>query len=276
MSLSPYWIVLAISFLLIGEWETRARWRALSVPAEKRWLGHSALTALGIALAWALTRMVPVAVAMAASTNPIGLLNRPWMPEPIAWMLTVVALDLARYAMHFAHHHIPVLWRLHKLHHSDTDLDLSTGLRSHPLDQLVVLAGHLAVVALLAPPTGAVVLAECIFGFQSLFTHANARLPAWLETRLRRIVVTPDMHRIHHSSNETEQQGNFGDVLPWWDILFHTYIKSPEGGEAALVPGLRGLEAGDRLSLWFMLGLPFRPDGQLEEPPAAPVSQEPR
>lgn len=266
MSFSPSWIVLAITFLVIGEWESRARWRPLSLREERRWLGHSALTALAIALAWALARVIPVAVATAAARSPLGLLNRPWLPEPVAWLLAVLLLDLARYAMHYAHHRIPVLWRLHKLHHSDPDLDLSTGLRAHPLDTLVIQGGHWAVVAFLAPPAGAVVLAECLFAFQSCFTHANAQLPEWLETRLRRVIVTPDMHRIHHSSREEEQSANFGDLLPWWDKLFRTYIAAPEGGPEALVPGLRGLPiGGDRHALRFMLSLPFRRDGDFAE-----------
>lgn len=266
MSLHPYWIVLAITFLVIGEWETRARWRPLSVREKRRWLGHSALTGLGLALTWAVARVIPVAVAAQVARSPYGLLNRPWLPEPLAWILALLLLDLARYAMHYAHHRIPVLWRLHKVHHSDPDVDLSTGLRTHPLDSLILLAGHLTAIALLAPPAGAVVLVECLFAFQTLFTHANARLPEWIETRLRRFVVTPDMHRIHHSSREEEQAGNFGDVLPWWDRLFRTYIAAPEGDAAALVPGLRGLRTGDdRLSLRFMLSLPFRSEGDFSE-----------
>ena len=266
MAFHPYWIVFAISFLVIGEWETRSRWRSLSVREGRRWLGHSVLTVLAIALTWALARVIPVAVATAAAGSPFGLLNRPWLPEPLAWILAVLLLDMARYGMHYAHHRIPVLWRLHKLHHSDPDVDLSTGLRAHPLDSLVIQSGNWAVVALLAPPAGAVVLAECLFAFQSCFTHANARLPEWLETRLRRVIVTPDMHRIHHSSREQEQAGNFGDVLPWWDRLFNTYIAAPEGGAATLVLGLRGLRSGDDPhNLRFMLGLPFRSEGGSRE-----------
>ena len=266
MTFHPYWIVLAISFLLVGEWESRARWRSLSVREERRWIGHAVLTVLAIALTWALARVIPVAIAAAVAGSPFGVLNRPWVPEPLAWILAVLLLDLTRYAMHYAHHHIPVLWRLHKLHHSDPDVDLSTGLRGHPLDSLILLAGHLAAVALLAPPVGAVVLVECFFAFQSIFTHANARLPEGLETRLRRVIVTPDMHRIHHSSREQEQAGNFGDLWPWWDRLFKTYIAAPEGGEPALVLGLRGLRPGDDPhSLRFMLGLPFRSEGDSSE-----------
>lgn len=266
MTFHPYWIVFAISFLIVGEWETRSRWRSLSVREGRRWLGHSALTVLAIALTWALARVIPVAIAAASAGSPFGLLNRPWLPESLAWILAVLLLDLARYAMHYAHHRIPVLWRLHKLHHSDPDVDLSTGLRAHPLDSLVIQGGHWAAVALLAPPAGAVVLAECLFAFQSCFTHANARLPEWLETRLRRVIVTPDMHRIHHSSREQEQAGNFGDLVPWWDRLFKTYIPAPEGGAAGLVLGLQGVRSGDDPhSLRFMLGLPFRSEGDSSE-----------
>ena len=274
MRYQPQLAVLVIAFLTIGEWESRARWRALTVPEERRWLGHSALYLAGLVLMWSLLRVSAVATASLVAESPFGLLNSSWLPEPLAWILAVALLDLARYGMHFAHHRVPVLWRLHRVHHSDPDIDLSTGLRAHPIDTVIVQAGYLAAVAVLAPPWGAVVLAECLFCFQTFFTHANARLPEGIEARLRRVLVTPDLHRIHHSEREAEQNGNFGDLLPWWDRLFGTYIAAPAGGQSALVPGLRGFQSSRSLSLRFMLGLPFEPRGDPSQPADGEVQRE--
>jgi sterol desaturase/sphingolipid hydroxylase (fatty acid hydroxylase superfamily) len=257
LSLHPSWIVLAASFLAIGEWESLARRRVLTAPEERRWLGHLVLFVTGFVIVWLLLPVTSVALAVLSSENRFGLLNRPGLGRPVAWILTVVLLDLSRYAWHYAHHRIPFLWRLHRVHHSDRDLDLSTGFRAHPLESLVQQSGHLAAIALLAPPAGAVVLTECLFCFQSFFAHANAALPPRLETVLRRFFVTPDMHRIHHSEQGAEMDRNFGDLFPWWDHLFRTYLHAPAAGQAALVPGLRGLQDGRNAGLWFMLSLPF-------------------
>jgi len=211
-------------------------------------------------------RAAPVSVAALSAERRSGLLNRPWLSEPVVWLLTLVLLDLSRFAMHYAHHRIPLLWRVHRVHHSDPDLDLTTGLRGHPLEMLTHQLGELAVVALLAPPLGAVVLTECLFCFQSFFAHANAELPPHFEAFLRFFLVTPDMHRIHHSEQGTEMDRNFGNLFPWWDRLFRTYLSTPLAGHAALVPGLRGLQTSRSLGLWFMLSLPFARPAVLPEP----------
>src|SRR5262249_52113170 len=148
-----------------------------------------------------------------------GVLNRSWLPRPIAWILAIALLDFLRYAVHYGLHRVPLLWRVHRVHHSDPDLDLSTGLRAHPLQSLLYQACQILTVACFAPPVGAVITAECLFCFQSFFAHANARLPGPLEGVLRRFFVTPDMHRIHHSDRREEQDRNYGDLFPWWDRL---------------------------------------------------------
>jgi len=255
--MSPFWVVFAISFALIAEWETRARRRPLVVPERRRFVGHITLMALGHLALWAVVRLSPIALALFTVDNPYGLLNRPWIPVPLAWFLTVVLLDLSRYAMHWVHHRIPLLWRLHKVHHSDPDIDVSTALRFHPIDLFVIEAGHLATVALLAPPPGAVVLSACIACFQNFYSHANAALPERVEAWLRRLFVTPEMHRIHHSVEMREQNANFGDVFSTWDRLFRTHLAQPAAGHAHLETGLRGIQASESLKLSFLLGLPF-------------------
>ncbi|MEO8500745.1 MAG: exosortase E/protease, VPEID-CTERM system [Vicinamibacteria bacterium] len=271
MRLEPQLGVLVVTFLAVGEWESRLQWRSLSVREERRWLGHSVLYLAGLGLSWGLLRVSGVAMASLVWESPFGLLNSRALPAPLAWVLAIVLLDLARYCIHFAHHHVSALWRLHTVHHSDPELDLSTGLRTHPLDSVIVQAAYLGVVAVLAPPLGAVVLAECLSCFQVFFTHANARLPESLETPLRRFFVTPDMHRIHHSELEAEQQGNFGDLFSWWDRLFGTYIAASEGGPSGLVPGLRGLQSGRSLDLKFMLSLPFVPTSDRPQSGPSPI-----
>lgn len=275
MSFHPYWVVFVLSFLAIGEWESRARRRPLATREERRWVAHSALAFAGFLLIWVLAPVSAVAVAIGAADSPWGLLNQSWIPGPVAWLLAIALLDLSRYAVHYAHHRIPLLWRFHRVHHSDPDLDLSTGLRAHPFESFLNQGTHLLVVACLAPPVGAVVLAECLICFQSLFSHANARLPERVESLLQRFFVTPDVHRIHHSDRANEQDRNFGDLFPWWDRLLGTYLPVPAAGQGGLVPGLRGFQTQRSLGLWFMLRLPFARVGATMPVEEAPVRAEP-
>ncbi len=151
----------------------------------------------------------------------------------------------------------PLLWRVHQVHHSDPDLDASTGARFHPIEMIATQGAYLAAIALCAPPVGAVVLMELLFVFQSFLSHANASLPRPLESLLRPLWITPDVHRIHHSDQALEQRRNFGDLFPWWDRLFRTYLASPASGIANLRPGLEGFQNDRSLGLGFMLKLPF-------------------
>jgi sterol desaturase/sphingolipid hydroxylase (fatty acid hydroxylase superfamily) len=158
------------------------------------------------------------------------------------------------------------------VHHSDPDFDVSTGFRAHPLEVVYTQGAVLAAVALLAPPVAAVLVFELLIGVESCFGHANVALPAWLDKPLRTVVITPDMHRIHHSVDAREQCRNLGDIFPWWDRLLGTYLAHPAAGDDRIVVGLAGVERSRSMDLSFMLSEPFlpRPAVALDQPPTFP------
>jgi sterol desaturase/sphingolipid hydroxylase (fatty acid hydroxylase superfamily) len=253
-----YWIVFVGAFLAVATWESYSPVRTLSVREGRRWGGHALVAALGFVLTTALYRVSPAVMAVLVTGNRFGLLNRGWLPVAVRWVLAVLVLDLVRYVVHVAHHTIPVLWRVHQVHHSDPDLDASTGARFHPIEMVVTQGAYLAAIAFCAPPVGAVVLVELLFTLQSFLSHANASLPRPIETFLCPLWITPDLHRIHHSDQPLEQRRNFGDLFPWWDRLFRTYAAAPAGGTGGLRPGLEGFQNDRSLDVSFMLKLPFR------------------
>jgi sterol desaturase/sphingolipid hydroxylase (fatty acid hydroxylase superfamily) len=168
---------------------------------------------------------------------------------------------------------VPFLWRVHHVHHSDPDFDLSTGARAHPIEVALTQGANLAAVAILAAPVAAVLAAELFSCAQSFFSHANASLPAWVEEPLRWVFVTPDMHRIHHSEEVGEQGKNLGDIFPWWDRLFRTYQQTPDAGQDRMVVGLKGFQNEGSLNLSFMLLHPFRLQPQETGTPDTPVTR---
>jgi sterol desaturase/sphingolipid hydroxylase (fatty acid hydroxylase superfamily) len=167
-------------------------------------------------------------------------------------------LDLLRYGQHYVYHAVPVLWRIHQVHHADPDYDWSTSLRFHPGEVLLTQGIYLAVIAVLAPPAMAVLCLEFADVVENIFVHANVAVPGWIDNRLRRWLVTPDMHRIHHSDEFSEQNSNFGVVFPWWDRLFRTYRQEPAGGHVNMRVGLHEVDVRQGVSLIGMLALPFR------------------
>ncbi len=253
-----YWLVFVGGFLVVAVWESYRPARILSAREERRWSRHAVIAAVGFVLTAGLYRVSPVFMAAAVAGSTGGLLNQAWLPVAARWVLAVAALDLVRYGVHVAHHAVPLLWRVHQVHHSDPDLDASTGLRFHPIELILTQGAYLAAVAICAPPVGAVLLTELLFCFQSFFSHANASLPARLEKALRFVWVTPEMHRIHHSDQKREQRSNFGDLFPWWDRVLGSYVAMPAGGLLGLRPGLEGFQNDRSLGVSFMLKLPFR------------------
>ncbi len=221
----------------------------------------------------ALFRGGPVALAATVAGSRFGLLNRSWLPFPISCVLAILAIDLVKYAVHRGYHAVPFLWRWHQVHHSDPDFDLSTGTRAHPMEIVLSQAANLAAIAVLAPPVVAVLIAELTSLVCSFFGHANASLPARIEKPVRRILVTPDMHRIHHSEEMTEQFKNLGDIFPWWDHLFGTYLADPAAGQPGIRVGLKGCQTARSLGVTFMLLQPFR--NPAAELPDAPLPQVP-
>jgi sterol desaturase/sphingolipid hydroxylase (fatty acid hydroxylase superfamily) len=233
-------------------------WRKISAQFVRRWRNHALLLAFSSAAAMLVYRGGAVMTALAMRHNPWGLLNHAWLPLWTRYLLAIGLLDLVRYGLHRSYHSVSVLWRFHQVHHSDTDYDLSTGLRSHPIEGLVGQGGYLLAIAALAAPPGAVLAAELLSLFQTFFSHANAALPEWIEKTLRLVFITPEMHRVHHSQEVPEQNSNLGDVFPWWDRLLGTYVASPAAGLDAMRIGMKGVSPDASARLAFMLMQPFR------------------
>jgi sterol desaturase/sphingolipid hydroxylase (fatty acid hydroxylase superfamily) len=253
------WVVFVAAFLLLAMWESARPRRRLLVDERRRWRGHAVILAIGATpAALIFQRTVPLVVAATVADSRFGLLSHSSLPFPAQWVLAVLLLDLVKYAMHRAHHSIPWLWRVHQVHHSDPDLDVSTAGRFHPLETVTMQAAQLAAIAVLAPPPSAVLFTLVVAAFHTVFAHANASLPAWLERPLRTVLVTPDIHGIHHSEEMREQSRNFGDVFPWWDRALRTYASTPARGPEGLIPGLRGFQDERSVGIGFMLALPFR------------------
>ena len=265
---AAYWICFVAAFLAVAVWESFQPQRELSVPAERRWRNHGVMLVIA-ACSTLLLRVSPVALSVMAAGSRFGILNKPPLPLLLRCALAVALLDLLQYWIHWSFHHVPWLWRVHQVHHSDPDYDVSTSARFHPVEVVASQAIHLGAIALLAPPPAAVLVSVLLTVILNFSAHANASLPAWAEQTLRFAFITPELHRIHHSRDMLEQQENLGQTFPWWDRLFGTYAPRASAPEAAFKTGLEGLENGDGLSLSFMLAEPFR-DMRQPEPEVSP------
>jgi sterol desaturase/sphingolipid hydroxylase (fatty acid hydroxylase superfamily) len=253
-----YWILFSAALLAVALWEVVRPWRRASKQLVRRWCNHGLMVCVSSVAGMLIYRASVVMVAVAVANSRFGLLNRVWLPLAVRWLLGFVLLDLLRYALHRAFHAVPLLWRVHQVHHSDPDFDLSTGLRNHPFETLAAQAVLCGVIAVLTPPPAAVLAMELVALAQAFFSHANANLPASIERRLGMILITPQMHRVHHSEEIREQSANLGEVLPWWDRIFGTFLQAPEAGFDAMRIGLKGLQDPANAGLLFMLAQPFR------------------
>jgi sterol desaturase/sphingolipid hydroxylase (fatty acid hydroxylase superfamily) len=246
-------------FALMAIWETAAPRRARLYPRRQRWTANLGLVVLNGLLARAVLPIAAVAFATLAANRGWGLLNNLALPEWAALVLAVVALDFAIYLQHVVFHAVPTLWRLHRVHHADPDFDITTGARFHPLEILLSLLIKFAVIAVLGAPAAAVLVFEVLLNAAAMFNHANLELPARVDRALRWLLVTPDMHRIHHSVEPAEANSNFGFNLPWWDRLFGTYRAAAGLPQEQMEIGVRGLSGDPRcVSLGGMLIMPFR------------------
>lgn len=250
----------ATVFAVMAGWEIAAPRRPYSVGRSRRWPSNLVIVALNVVL---VRLMVPVTLAGFALTAEVrgwGLFNMAPAPYWVAVIGSVVLLDLAIYGQHVVFHAVPVLWRLHRMHHADLDFDVTTGVRFHPIEILLSVAIKFGMVLVLGAPALAVVLFEVLLNATSMFNHANARIPEPLDRVLRWIVVTPDMHRVHHSIVWRETNSNFGFNVPWWDRLFGTYRAQPEAGHDGMTIGIEQFRDPRELRLDRMLMQPLRDD----------------
>jgi sterol desaturase/sphingolipid hydroxylase (fatty acid hydroxylase superfamily) len=262
MSLTPELLVRLAAFLTVfaamAWWELLAPRRPLGVGRVARWpsnLGVLVVDAVAVRL---LIPTAAVGVALIAAAHGFGLFHMIGLPFWLAVPVGFVALDLVIYGQHVVFHHVPWLWRLHRMHHADLDFDVTTGVRFHPVEILLSMVIKIATVALLGIPAAAVVAFEVVLNATSMFNHANAALPGWLDRVVRLIVVTPDMHRVHHSVMRAETDSNFGFNLPWWDRLFGTYRAAPAAGHDRMTIGLPVFRDPRELRLDRLLTQPFR------------------
>jgi sterol desaturase/sphingolipid hydroxylase (fatty acid hydroxylase superfamily) len=245
-------------FTAMALWEAVAPRRARSYSRLRRWPSNLSIVALNTVLVRLLLPVTAVSLALAGEKWGWGLLNNLPVPAWVAVVSSVVVLDLAIYLQHVMFHAVPALWRVHRMHHSDLDFDVSTGARFHPIEivlSMLIKCG--AVVALGASALG-VLLFEVLLNATSMFNHGNARVPARLDHYLRWFVVTPDMHRVHHSIVVNETNSNFGFNLPWWDRLLETYRDQPAAGHEGMTIGIEQFRQARQLWLDRMLLQPFR------------------
>jgi sterol desaturase/sphingolipid hydroxylase (fatty acid hydroxylase superfamily) len=243
---------------LMAAWEALAPRRALAVSKARRWASNLGIVFLNSALLRVIFPATAVAVAVLAQERGWGLLNQHEVPFALAAAASVVALDLAIYLQHVMFHAVPALWRLHRMHHADLDFDVTTGARFHPIEILLSMLVKMAVIVVIGPPAVAVMIFEVLLNATAMFNHANVRLPPAADRLLRLLVVTPDMHRVHHSVEEHETNSNFGFNLSLWDRLFRTYKAQPDAGHERMTIGIRGYRAPKLVSdLPGMLVLPF-------------------
>lgn len=250
-------------FILMALWELVAPRRGLTAPKPKRWLINLGITALNTVAVRLAFSIGAVGIARWASNRGLGLFNNIEFPSAVAvGVACIVILDMLIYAQHVAFHKIRPLWRLHLMHHTDLDLDVTSGARFHPVEILLsMLIKSIAVIALGAPAWSVVVF-EMLLNATAMFNHSNVRMPEWLDHALRLIVVTPDMHRVHHSVLLNETDSNYGFNLPWWDRIFGTYIAQPRMGHDGMKIGMANFRDMGRLGLMSIIALPFVARGE--------------
>ena len=245
-------------FALMASWEAYAPRRRRAFTCRARWPHNLGLLALDVIVVRLIAPGAAIAVAVAGEAQGWGLLNAYGVPGWIALPMAVVLLDLAIYFQHVMFHAVPTLWRLHRVHHADLDFDVTTGTRFHPIEILLSVLVKMAAVAAIGASPMAVLVFEVLLNATAMFNHANARLPKWLDASLRLFVVTPDMHRVHHSIVYNESASNFGFNLPWWDRLFGTYRAQPAAGHDNMVIGVDAFRSPEDLRLDRLLLQPFR------------------
>lgn len=245
-------------FALVALWEIAKPRRRLAQPRWLRWYGNMGIVALNTIIVRLLFPLAPVGLAVLAERHGWGMLNLVALPLWVEVAVSLVILDLVIYLQHVLFHAVPALWRLHRMHHADLDFDVTTGSRFHPVEIVLSVLLKMAAVVVVGPPALAVVIFDVLLNGTSMFNHGNVRLPFRLDRVLRWIVVTPDMHRVHHSDLPAETNCNFGFNLPWWDRLFGTYRAQPSRGHETMTIGLDAFREPGDLHLHRMLIQPFR------------------
>ena len=246
-------------FVIMAVWELLSPRRILTTSKSVRWINNLGLVFLNTLVLRLLFPAAAVGVALFAREQGWGLFNYTQPPFVLAVIVSVIIMDGVIYLQHVMVHAVPLLWRLHRVHHADPDYDVTTGARFHPLEIILSMLIKFATILLLGPPLIAVVIFEVLLNATAMFNHGNVKLPFAVDRILRLLVVTPDMHRVHHSVEDDEANSNFGFNLPWWDRLFGTYRDQPREGHEEMTIGIHNYHDPRQIS-WLsgMLLLPFK------------------
>jgi sterol desaturase/sphingolipid hydroxylase (fatty acid hydroxylase superfamily) len=250
-------ISFVLVFILIAAWEIMMPRRALTTSKKWRWFNNLSIIAINPYLLNLIFPILAVGMARTAQVNGWGLLNYFNLPYPIALIAGFVVMDLVIYLQHIMFHAVPLFWRLHMVHHADLDIDLTTGLRFHPVEIALSMAVKMMVISALGPPIASVLVFEVVLNGTAMFNHGNIAIPRALDRWLRWFVVTPDMHRVHHSVIIRETNSNYGFNLAVWDRMFGTYQGQPRKGHTDMVIGLAQFRDEKRLTLPWLLILPL-------------------
>ena len=243
--------------IIMAVWEVLAPRRSLRTRKSIRWYSNLGLVAIDTLALRLLVPLQSVGLALYVETRAWGILNNLLLPKWMAIVLGILFLDFVIYLQHAMFHFIPVFWRLHRVHHTDLDFDVTTGIRFHPVEILLSMGIKMGAVAFFGVSAIAVVIFEVLLNATSMFNHGNVRFPAYIDRWLRLLVVTPEMHRVHHSVLIKEFNSNFGFNLSWWDRLLGTYRNQPEAGHEGMTIGLGQFRNADSLTLPRLLILPF-------------------
>ena len=260
MEQEVYWrlgVFFAI-LLAVALWETFQPRRTWHLSRTSRWTNHLLLSFINTLLVRLVIPLTVAAYALILESKGIGLLN--WLPLPywIAVIAGVVLMDLAIYAQHVYFHKLNFFWRFHRMHHTDLDFDVTTGIRFHPIEIVISMVIKFAVVSGLGPPALALIVFEILLNATSMFNHGNVQVPPAVDRVLRWFIVTPDMHRVHHSITKHETDSNFGFNLPCWDRLFGTYRNQPAAGHLKMTIGLPIFRADSENRIDRLISQPFR------------------
>ena len=247
-------------FAVMAGWEIVAAKRPQTLTRSRRWPHNILLVVLNTVLMRLIFPIFPLGVALWASLEGWGLFNQIDLPALLEIVLAVVLLDLAIYAQHLVFHKVPLLWRLHRMHHADTELDVTSGARFHPIEIALSLLIKILLVIALGIPGSAVIIFEVILNGAAMFNHANINLPGPVDRLLRWVLVTPDMHRVHHSEIVDETNSNYGFNLSCWDRIFGTYTEQPRHGHLGMIIGLPIFRTAEEARLDKLLTQPFRND----------------
>jgi sterol desaturase/sphingolipid hydroxylase (fatty acid hydroxylase superfamily) len=244
-------------FIVMSIWELLAPRRVLTSPKSRRWTSNLLITLLNSLVVRIFFPAAAVGMAFMSEWSGWGIFNILLMPSLPAGIMSLLLLDLTIYAQHVLFHTLKLFWRLHMMHHTDLDIDVTTGARFHTFEIILSMEIKMMIVILLGAPAWSVLIFEVLLNATSMFNHSNVRMSIRTDRILRTFTVTPDMHRVHHSIISDEANSNFGFNFPWWDRLFGTYRDKPVKGHEAMTIGLPDYQDNKYLTLPWMLAVPF-------------------